>query len=364
MTQEIVARLFELVMLSVAGAGFASIMAAGVYDLQAVARRQRIGATVRSLRKKSAQPPVTVVVYTDNDAETVTACLESVSRSLYRNYDLVVVDNASRDGTKRAVRRFMRKHPQLTLRFYAKRKHSPLQEALRQAYQKSRKGELVVTLAASSRPSRSFLEMAVARFAAEPDLMGLSANEFVDTPLTVIDLVPEVARLVRHVVMKSLSLLRARRGTVDLDGVYRSALLVSGGRANVRYEGTLPLLVVARGLHRGATTRRRLTLMMLAATTVLLMSYAMVMAASLVSYIPLFLSWSLVTVASLAATWSDEGISLMQKLQLTLAATLIYFLLYVALLSFLLEQGVKSARSLPKAVRPRPIWHMSQRTIS
>lgn len=363
MMQEITAHLFELVMLSGAGMGLGGVVAAGVYDLQAVTRRRRISAAARRLKRKSTQPLVTVIVYTRNDAETVTACLESVRHSLYHNYDLVVADDASQDGTRQAVRHFMRKHPRFTMYFYAKRKRSPLQEVIRQAYQKSRKGEIVVTLAASSRPSRSFLGEAVARFSAEPDLISLSANECRAVPLTITDLVPEVTRAMGHVLMKCLSLLRVRRDRVDLNGVYRSNLIVSGARANARYEEALLLPVTRRERQPDVVSRCPLIQTVFAVALLLLMSYAMVMAASLVSYVPLLLGWSFMTAGSLAVVWSDEGISLVQKLQLTLSATLIYFLLYVTLLSFLLEQITKSTFVLSKSVSPCLAWYIRRRAI-
>ncbi len=49
-------------------------------------------------------PRVLIIVLCYNGVELTLACLESLGRQDYRNADVLVVDNASRDGTPAAVR--------------------------------------------------------------------------------------------------------------------------------------------------------------------------------------------------------------------------------------------------------------------
>jgi len=49
-------------------------------------------------------PKVTVGVLTWNQKKDVLECLESIVRMTYPNYDVVVIDNGSRDGTSEAVK--------------------------------------------------------------------------------------------------------------------------------------------------------------------------------------------------------------------------------------------------------------------
>lgn len=361
--QESIARLFEYILLGVTGAGIVGIIMAGLYDMQAAARRQSIDAVARKLRRKSARPQLTVIVYAYNDSEMIAGCLEALRRSAYKKYDLVVVDNASHDRTRQVVRAFMREHPRFVFRFYAKRKHSPLSEALRLACKKSRQAEFVVTLAASSRPSRDFLTVAVARFIAEPGLAGFLVSERPMSLLTITGVVPEVVRSLQHAGMKSLSLLKVQRAQVNVNGAYRYRLIVNQVKTYVRYEGSLALPTVHYEQQSGIV-EYKLLLVLPAVTTLLFMTYAMTLAASLVSSQPLFASWLVAAVGSLVFVWSDERMPTMQKIQLTFAAPLVYFLLYVALLRFALKQIVNSAVALPRIVLPRFQWYFRRRTIS
>lgn len=50
-------------------------------------------------------PPVVIVVLNHNKKNDVLACLASVSRLTYRPFEVVVVDNASTDGSQEAIRK-------------------------------------------------------------------------------------------------------------------------------------------------------------------------------------------------------------------------------------------------------------------
>lgn len=353
MIQEIIARLFEVALFCGIAAGFAGILMAGVYDLQRVARLPGHKAATQKLAKKTAQPAVTVLVYVRNDAETIVGCLESLTRSRYRNYDIVVVDNLSEDYSRKTIRRYIKEHPELPIYLYAKRKRDAKTQALRQAYRKSRQGELVLTLAASSRPSHLFLRESVARMLVEPALGGVRAHESSPGELGIIDLVPEVGAAMRNIFLKSLSLLGMRHGSAGLNALYDKARFLGVSRAAVRYESALLLHVV-----REDRQPDDVAMVAPAVTILLLMTYAMAMAATLVSYVPLLLAWFLVAVGSLAAVWFDEASNTMQKIQLTSSAMLLFFLWYVAVVEFLLQQIVKSIRPLFEPVSLPMVWRL------
>jgi glycosyltransferase involved in cell wall biosynthesis len=356
-------RLFEIFILGGAGLLFTGIVTAGVYDVRAASRRPRINAAVRRLRKPT-QPWVTVIIFTQEDAGMIAGCLESLKRCRYTNFDIVIVDNASQDGTQQAIRNHLRRHPLRPSRFYAKKKRVSLPEALRQAYRKSRKGELVVTLGAASRPPQSFLKSAVARFVAEPELDGITINEYMDSPLAVNDLASEVARAVWHIIMKGKGLIGVNYGQTALNGIYRKTVVTSERKISLRFEADMLLPVVKRERQPITSTQARAIVVALAFIASIIMSYSMVAAALLETYIPLLVGWLFVTVGTLAVIWSDESISMMQKVQLTLSATIIYFLTYVAFLQLLFGQIVKKIFRISRTARPRRVLLRQQRAIS
>ncbi|HEX5711866.1 MAG TPA: glycosyltransferase [Solirubrobacterales bacterium] len=62
---------------------------------------------------EAAEPRVTVIVPLYNDEEVVVEALDSVRRSTFRAWEIVIVDDASGDGGPDAVRAWMRQHEDL-----------------------------------------------------------------------------------------------------------------------------------------------------------------------------------------------------------------------------------------------------------
>ncbi len=61
-------------------------------------------------------PPISIVIVTYNQLEYTRLCLESITQcSGYPNYELILVDNASSDGTVETLTRFRDEHPGVTL---------------------------------------------------------------------------------------------------------------------------------------------------------------------------------------------------------------------------------------------------------
>jgi glycosyltransferase involved in cell wall biosynthesis len=62
---------------------------------------------------KSAQPFVSVVTPVYNAAEYLAECIESVLSQTYQNWEYVIVDNCSTDGTAQIARRYAEKDPRI-----------------------------------------------------------------------------------------------------------------------------------------------------------------------------------------------------------------------------------------------------------
>lgn len=57
------------------------------------------------------QPKISVIVVTWNRREMLQACLDSLARQTHSSYEVIVVDNASSDGTVEAVRKLAASYP-------------------------------------------------------------------------------------------------------------------------------------------------------------------------------------------------------------------------------------------------------------
>jgi glycosyltransferase involved in cell wall biosynthesis len=62
-----------------------------------------------------SSPLVSVVVPTHNRAQMVERCLEALAAQTYTAFEVIVVDDGSRDDTQQVLARFAQRHPQLAL---------------------------------------------------------------------------------------------------------------------------------------------------------------------------------------------------------------------------------------------------------
>ncbi|MGZ6005583.1 MAG: glycosyltransferase [Candidatus Saccharimonadales bacterium] len=148
--------MFERVVIDIFYATIASTMIFGVinnlrsnfYDIRhAKLRRDReLHPFARHLRKR---PLVNIIIYADNDAETVEDCLNVFVQNSYKKLNIVVVDNASRDDTPKLVRRFKKSHSSLALRTVNKRTRCTREQAFLQVSKHVKQG-LVLVIDAST----------------------------------------------------------------------------------------------------------------------------------------------------------------------------------------------------------------------
>lgn len=143
--------------------GIISLIRANLYDVRQIKWRRKILAhpNARHLR---GRPLISVIVFSDNDEATIVACLKSLLASSYRKLEVIIVDNASGDGTKKLVREFIKDNPKKSLRLVAKRQAGARDWALAGA-NKWINGELVMVLDASSLVDKQALKNSFLRLA-------------------------------------------------------------------------------------------------------------------------------------------------------------------------------------------------------
>lgn len=343
MNQQPLIQLSEGVIFLVAGISLIVVLLAGVYDLRAIASRRYLQAIVTKLRQP-CQPHVTVLVYAQNDATTVEACLRSVARSRYRNYDIVVVDNVSSDMTKQVMARYRQKYPQPTMYFYGKRKVSDRLNALRQGYRKSQRGDMILVLDASATISPTLLKECVARFMADSNLKSLRLNEHSQAIQGVTLLSVHFLQLSQNIYAKAVSLLT--RGYIDTGKssvMYRSSVFKKGhGAIKVPYyyDGNLvvsitpvlsgPSLLMPSYRHKSVLLFASLLLTLVP----FLLTYFFYVAATLQSSSLLMLSWLVLAIWLAVTVWSDEASKIVEKIQLTFCIPVVYFLFYLQLIVY------------------------------
>lgn len=116
----------DLIYIADGPADYASKLDLAVADSNATLRERRIAYAAANTWQERCRtldsairgiyPLVSIVVVTHNGVEFVLPCLESIAaETSYPNYEVVVVDNASTDGTQQAVRDHIASHGSVTL---------------------------------------------------------------------------------------------------------------------------------------------------------------------------------------------------------------------------------------------------------
>jgi len=340
MNQQLLIQVSEGLLFFVASIGLVLILLASVYDLRAIARRRYLRTIVTKLRKPR-QPHITVLVYAKNSGATIEACLRSISRSTYKNYDIVVVDNVSTDMTKQVMARYRQKHPTQPLYFYAKRKTSNQLLSLQQGYKKSQRGDSILVLDTASTITSTLLKECVVRFIANDALGALRLNEHINEVQSITLLWLRFIHLSRNIYAKSASLLSVGHITIGESNIMYSRLVFTRQQygpkvAKVlhRYEGSLIVSTMPVPQFRSASLSLSVMWWGLFTPVLFLLTYFLYIAATLQSSSLLTLSWLILAIWLVVAVLSDEASRIKEKIGLIFCIPVFYFLLYVQLVIY------------------------------
>lgn len=340
MNDYIVGQVVETALLVLGALCFLIIIGGSLYDLWMARRQRTISAQYKRLRTN--RPHITVLVYAHNSVETIAACLTSILKNRYRQYDIVVVNNRSTDATKQQLWLFQSTHPTARLRLYNKYKVSPVSVALRQAYVRSQRGEIVITLRAGSVVGKTFLKDSVAHATAmnRPVLL---LHEQYEPPQGVVSLLWRFLQLSHQLTRKNLSFFKIGKVTTNqLEIVYeRAAFLRTNVSTRIRYvyDSNLSVTMTRTPALLSLRTRQPIYAQwfyVCSVLAVLVVAYSIYAAITFQHMQLLITGWSVVVVWFFAAIWSDEGTSILEKLRLIFPLPSLYFIFTLTILTEML----------------------------
>ena len=79
------------------------IVGANIYDI----KRYRIGATQAKRKSRAKKPLVSVIIPAYNEQSSIKRTLDSILASSYKNIEVIVIDDGSKDKTKSIVRKYI-----------------------------------------------------------------------------------------------------------------------------------------------------------------------------------------------------------------------------------------------------------------
>lgn len=174
MVEQILLYIFMTVLALGLLSAFVLVVGASLYDTLHIRRNKR---TAQPTGRSKLQASVCILVITENNANTIEACLKSIIDNSYKSYEICVIDNLSSDDTKKIVDKLIRAHLDTQIRLIAKRKKSSIAELRRTVkLAKNISGELVLVLSGNSILDRKAIQEAVNHFNSSPSVGSLVFN--------------------------------------------------------------------------------------------------------------------------------------------------------------------------------------------
>jgi len=222
------------------------MVGANYYDI----RRFKTDARTTKLQKKRTRRPlVSVLIPAHNEEKSIIRCLESVRKNTHRKVEIIVIDDASSDNTRKLVREYIALHPNRNIKLLYKRKNVGKAEALNHALKRAAHGDLIMTLDADSVIDRKTIKHAVAYFD-DPAIAGVAANVRVLDNKTILGLLQKFEYMVGYRSKKFFSVTNSEFIVGGVASTYRASVLKKVGFYDndiLTEDIALSLKVVAEG---------------------------------------------------------------------------------------------------------------------
>lgn len=350
---------------------------------------EECAATATWTRRALPEVPglVSIVIAAHNEEPVIVRTLDSIRRSTYRSFEVLVADDASTDLTGRLVRDYQVRHPEMDLRIVRMRTNVGKGAALNSALRRHARGQFVMTLDADSIIEPNAIRNALSYFD-DPYVAGVAANVQILEETTVLGILQRFEHMIGYRSKKLYSLLNCEFVVGGVASTYRmrvlrkvgfydtdtltediglSAKITSLGNRRFRMvycsdvvaktEGVLTLRALAkqrcrwkygsiqnlikyRGMtlnpsrrYTGTLTYYRMPMALLSEFTLLVSPLAWTYAVywSLVTRTPALIlgAYATITAYTLLTVWMDENLTARERARLSIYAPTAYFLFYI-----------------------------------
>lgn len=183
----------------------------------------------KKYRKASKyRPMITVLIPAYNEELVIERCLKSVAKNRYKNKEIIVINDASKDSTARLVRRFIKDNPKANIRLINRRNNKGKASGLTYAIKRHAKGELIMTLDGDAALATDALRKAVNYFA-DKSVSGLAANVRIIEDQTILNLLQRFEYMISYRTKKFYSMIGAELIIGGVGSVYRIEVIKQAG---------------------------------------------------------------------------------------------------------------------------------------
>lgn len=363
MNQQIVAIVAQITLALMMVVGFVLLIVAELFDILQIKRLKPIN-KVRAKLRDDKRPRITVIVYAKNNERTILKCLKSIRGNHYGRYDVVVVDDMSRDKTRSKVRAFIRRNPDKPFRLYSKHKRSTKAKALKGGYFRSKKGDLVMIIDGAAAMPEGFMKDSAARFVFESKLNAMRFSSHVIETESITMLYYRFWQQSLGIIKKFRFFKNTRINVNESGVIYRRAVFLRALAAKLtvgKYDSDLILIDNSVCCDRHAvralipSKKRRVRLLgqnsdfgsiTMSLIVLALQSYSIYAAASLQTPLLLILGCVAITLWLLLTTWSNGVLDLIEKMELSFCSLFIYYIIYAHLWMYVINFGMRLLTSL------------------
>lgn len=124
---------------------------------------------------------ISIIIPTDNNQNQILACLESIIRSNYRKYQIIIIDNQSSDETLKLAKNFIENYPKKDIKIIKKNKPTKWSQSLGYARNKYINGDLILTISADQTLEKNALRAISDKFIQINDLGSILLGKKLNT---------------------------------------------------------------------------------------------------------------------------------------------------------------------------------------
>jgi biofilm PGA synthesis N-glycosyltransferase PgaC len=330
---------------------------------------------------------VSIVIAAHNEEAVIVRTLDSVRRSTYPFYEVLVADDASTDLTGQLVLDYHLQHPDMDLRIVRMSENVGKGGALNSALREYARGQFVMTLDADSIIEPDAIANALSYFD-DPYVAGVAANVQILEEPTALGILQRFEHMIGYRSKKLYSMLNCEFVVGGVASTYRMSVLrkvdfydtdtltediglsakitnlgnrrfrmIYGADVVAKTEGVLTFRALAKQRYRwkygsiqnlikyrrlvfnpsrrytGTLTYYRMPMALLSEVTLLLSPLALTYAVywSLATQTPALVigAYATITAYTLLTIWMDENLTRRERVRLTIYAPTAYFLFYI-----------------------------------
>lgn len=170
------------------------------------------------------QPLVTVLIPAFNEEQSIVRCLDSVRKSSHRKLQIIVIDDASSDSTRRLARAYKAQYPKRDITISYKRKNVGKSGALNHALKRHAKGDFIMTVDADSTLDKHAIKNALKYFK-DPNIAGVAANVRVADSTSILGTLQKIEHMIGYRSKKFYSLTNSEFIIGGVASTYRASVL-------------------------------------------------------------------------------------------------------------------------------------------